>query len=211
MEKLSLNNKLKLFEFLNDEITLSEFQNFIFQTKELEDELETEIYNYLILFNPTDENEIKRVKHLVSKIISEREFETWKLTELLKKFITEPQKIKEYLDIFYDLFCGSFDEEKHEIRLGYTFLEHLGLNYFWWMDESYLELIYGDGWENEYQKSLNNFEFYHNQLKPYAEKILNAINLGEIKILSKGVYEITERLKQELESEKIFLVKHPFE
>ena len=111
MEKLSLNNKLKLFEFLNDEINLSEFQNFIFQTKELEDELGKEIYNYLILLNPNDKNVIKRVKYLVSKIISEGEFETWKLKELLMKFINEPQKLKEYLDIFYDLFCGSFDEK----------------------------------------------------------------------------------------------------
>lgn len=210
MEKLALNNKLKLFEFLNDEINLSEFQNFIFQTKELEDELGKEIYNYLILFNPIDKNVIKRVKYHVSKIISEGEFETWKLTELLKKFINEPQSINKYLDIFYDLFCGSFDEEKREIRLGYTFLEHLGLNYFWWMDdESYFRDAYGSNWESEYRKRLNNLDFYHRQLKPIAKKILNAINQGDIKIISKGKYEITEELKQELEPNKIFLLKHP--
>ena len=209
MNKLSLNNKLKLFEFLNDEINLSEFQNFIFQTKELEDELGKETYNYLILFNPNDKNVIKRVKYLVSKIFSEGEFETWKLIGLLKKFINEPQKLKEYLDIFYDLFCGSFDEEKCEIRLGYTFLEHLGLNYFWWMDESYLRYAYGSNWKSEYRKRLNNLDFYHRQLKPIAEKILNAINQGDIKIISKGKYEITEELKQELEPNKIFLLKQP--
>jgi predicted DNA-binding protein len=52
-------------------------------------------------------------------------------------------------------------------------------------------------------------DFYHRQLKPIAEKILNAINQGDIKIISKGKYEITEELKQELEPNKIFLVKHP--
>ena len=121
MEKLSLNNKLKLFEFLNDEINLSEFQNFIFQTKELENELGKEIYNYLILFNPNDKNVIKRVKYLVSKIISEGEFETWKLTKLLMKFINEPIKVKEYLDRFYDLFYATFDKEKRELQKGYRF------------------------------------------------------------------------------------------
>lgn len=209
MEKLSLNNKLKLFEFLNDEINLSEFQNFIFQTKELEDELGKEIYNYLILFNPNDKNVIKRIKYLVSKIISEGEFETWKLTELLMKFINEPTKVMEYLDRFYDLFYATFDKEKRELQKGYRFLEHLGLNYFYWMDESYLRYAYGSNWKSEYRKTLNNLDFYHRQLKPIAEKILNAINKGDIKIISKGKYEITEELKQELESNKIILLKHP--
>ena len=209
MEKLSLNNKLKLFEFLNDEINFSEFQNFIFQTKELEDELGKEIYNYLILFNPNDKNVIKRVKYFVSKIISEGEFETWKLTELLMKFINEPIKVKEYLDKFYDLFYSTFDKEKRELQKGYRFLEHLGLNYFYWMDESYLRYAYGSNWKSEYRKTLNNLDFYHRQLKPIAEKILNAINQGDIKIISKGKYEITEELKQELEPNKIFLLKHP--
>ena len=209
MNKLSLNNKLKLFEFLNDEINLSEFQNFIFQTKELEDELGKETYNHLTLFNPNDKNVIERVIYLVSKIISEGEFETWKLTELLMKFINEPTKVKEYLDRFYDLFYGTFDKEKRELHKGYRFLEHLGLNYFYWMDESYLRYTYGSNWKSEYRKTLNNLDFYHRQLKPIAEKILNAINQGDIKIISKGKYEITEELKQELEPNKIFLLKHP--
>ena len=77
------------------------------------------------------------------------------------------------------------------------------------MDESYLRYAYGSNWKSEYRKTLNNLDFYHRQLKPIAEKILNAINQGDIKIISKGKYEITEELKQELELNKIFLLKHP--
>lgn len=209
MANLSLHNKLKFFEFLNDELPLSELVNFIFNSKELEKELGGKIYTDLLLFQYDDKNSIEHLKKYLYKIIPESEFETWKLKILLKKFINEPRKIQEYLDIFYDLFCGSFDEEKREIRLGYTFLEHLGLNYFYWMDESYLRYAYGSNWENEYRKRLNNLDFYHRQLKPIAEKILNAINQGDIKIISKGKYEITEELKLELEPNEIFLLKHP--
>jgi hypothetical protein len=209
MANLSLHNKLKFFEFLNNELTLSELVNFIFNSKELEKELGKEIYTDLLLFQYDDKNSIEHLKEYIYKIIPESEFETWKLKILLKKFINEPRKIQEYLDIFYDLFCGSFDEEKHEIRLGYTFLEHLGLNYFYWMDESYLRYAHGSNWENEYRKRLNNLDFYHRQLKPIAEKILNAINQGDIKIISNGKYEITEELKLELEPNEIILLKHP--
>jgi hypothetical protein len=89
------------------------------------------------------------------------------------------------------------------------FLEHLGLNYFWWMDEHYLRYAHRSNWKSEYRKTLDNLEFYHRQLKPIAEKILNAINQSDIKIISKGKYEITEELRQELETDKIFELKHP--
>ena len=209
MDKLSLNNKLKLFEFLNDELTHLELLNFLFETKELEKELGKKIYADLLLFQYDDKNAIENLKEFLYKIIPESEFETWKLTVLLKNFINEPKKIQEYLDIFYDLFCGTFDKKKSGHRLRYIFLEHLGLNYFWWMDEQYLRYAFGWNWKTEYRKTLNNLEFYHQQLKPIAEKILNALNQGNIKIISKGKYDITEELKQELESDKIFKLKHP--
>jgi len=209
MNNLSLHNKLKFFEFLNDELTLSELVNFIFNSKELEKELGKEIYTDLILLHRNNKNEIGPIKEYVSKIVPESDFETWKLTELLKRFINEPKKIQEYLDIFYDLYCGTFDEFRGGFNLGYVFLEHLGLNYFWWMDEHYLRYAFGWNWKSEYKKTLNNLEFYHQQLRPIAEKILNAINQGDIKIISKGKYEITEELKQELEPNKIFNLKHP--
>jgi len=225
MDNLSAKNKLIFFRFLNDELAFSELQNFLFETKELEKELRKEIYTDFLLFQHNHKttidhldhllfqrdhkNAIEHLKEYVSKITPESEFETWKLTELLKKFINEPKKIKEYLDIFYDLYCGTFDEFRGGFSLGYIFLEHLGLNYFWWIDEHYLRYAYGWNWKSEYRKTLDNIEYYHQQLRPIAEKILKAIQLGDIKIISKGKYEITEELKRELESDKIFKLKHP--
>jgi len=149
--------------------------------QQIKKELGKEIYTDLILFHQTHKNEIEQLKEYISKIILESEFETWKLTELLEKFINEPKKIKEYLDTFYDLYCGTFDADKGGFHMGYVFLEHLGLNYFWWMDESYLRYYFKRKWKTEYLKRLNNFENYHKQLRPIAEKILTRIDPAILK------------------------------
>lgn len=93
----------------------------------------------------------------------------------------------------------------------YRFLSHLGLNYFYWLDVDYLKATYGDNWEQAYKQAFDDFEFYHSQLKPFAEEILSAINEKQIQIYDDGTYSITDDLKERLESETIFQLRHPNE
>lgn len=55
---------------------------------------------------------------------------------------------------------------------------------------------------------MENFLFYHMQLKPFAEEILNALENGKIQIFCNGKYMIEEKLKLKLESDKIYKLKH---
>jgi hypothetical protein len=208
MTDLSLNHKSIFLRFLKGDLQLAGFENFISKTTELEKELGTDVYIDLLTFNYKDKNASNHLEDfLLDKVISESEFETWKLTELLQDFINNPSEAKDLLDKFYHLYCSAYNRQG-KLTNGYRFLGHLGLNYFYWIDEGYLKNIYGDKWQAEYEKSLKDIEHYQQQLRPIAERILKAIGQGEIKIIGKGEYLITEPLKNELETDNIFKLTH---
>lgn len=209
MTDLSLNHKLLFLRFLKGDLQLSAFENFISQHTDLENELGTDAYIDLLTFDYKDKNAANRLEHYIfEKVISASEFETWKLTELLKDFIYHPSKAKELLDEFYHLYCSTYNRQG-ELTNGYRFLGHLGLNYFYWIDEGYLRTKYGDKWQVEYEKSLKDIEYYQQELRPVAERVLQAIREGEIKIVGRGEFNISEQIKPELETDNIFKLTHP--
>ncbi|TDH26901.1 hypothetical protein EXU57_08835 [Segetibacter sp. 3557_3] len=209
MTDLCLNHKAKFLKFLKGELPLSELELFISQTIDLEKDLGTNTYIELLTFDYKDKYAANHVEdYILEKVISESKFETWKLTELLQDFINHPQKAKDLLDKVYHLYSGTYNRQG-ELTTGYRFLGNLGLNYFFWIDEGYLRTTFGDSWKVEYEKSLKDIEYYHQQLKPIAEQILQAIIQGEIKIISKKEYQISNQLKKELEADSIFQLTHP--
>jgi hypothetical protein len=209
MTDLSLDHKLIFLRFLRGDLQLADFENFISQDTDLENDLGTGAYIDLLTFNYKDKNAANRLEdYIVENVVSKGEFETWNVTELLKNFIYHPSKAKELLDEFYRLYCGTYNRQGQRTN-GYRFLGHLGLNYFFWIDEDYLRTTYGNKWRVEFEKSLKHIEYYQQQLKPIAEKILQAIAKGEIKIFGKGEYDIFEQLKTELETANIYKLIHP--
>jgi hypothetical protein len=188
---------------------LVEFESFISDTIELEHELGTDTYIGLLTFDYKSKVAIEKLGDLIfDTMVSEGEFETWTLTELLKDFISHPEKSPELLDDFHRLYNISAARNGDRVN-GYRFLGHLALNGVYWLNEGYLRLSYGDNWQTEYDKLIKQIPFYHQQLKPIAEKILHAIAAGEIKILSRGRYTISGQLKDQLEQDKIFQLIHP--
>jgi len=79
----------------------------------------------------------------------------------------------------------------------------------YWLDEGYMKANYGDNWKEEYERSFNDFKFYHDQLKPFAKEILSALDTKQIVILKDGTYKISEDLKKKLQTDKIYKLKHP--
>ena len=208
MSNLSPRHKLKFFDFLISDEDVDEIETYIKTDDDLESELRPDDYIELLTFDFKDKDaRLGLEDFLFQRIISEGEFETWKITKLLRTFINEPSQTKELLDEFYHLYITY--NRKGEFTNGYRFLGHLGLNYFYWMDRSYLQSSYGDKWQQELEKSLGEVEFYHRQLRPIAEQILEAIEQGQIRIVSRGVYQIDEQIKKDLEGDEKFQLKHP--
>ena len=200
--------KIEFYRFLNRELTLSDFEEFVCSQKSLEQELDKDFYLELIGFNLKDKNARAQLEDLIlDRLLTEADFETWRLQKLLNRFIETEVDIDKKLVNFYSMYCSAYDRQG-ELVNGYRFLGHLGLNYFHWMDEGYLKTNYGIRWKEELEKNYEDFEYYHSQLKPIATKILRALEIKEIEIKKFGEYSISDDLKSDLESDEIFKLKH---
>ncbi|HKK77067.1 MAG TPA: hypothetical protein VJ953_18455 [Saprospiraceae bacterium] len=194
--------KEQLYKFLNDDTKLNAFEKWLYSNLNLEEELGSENYLNLVSFNFKSKYANERLKTLVYGIIDKGDFEEWKITTKLQEFIEKPELTKDLLNEFYRLYCG-IPYVNSDTPKGYKFLQNLGLNYFYWIDEAYLKLSYGKKWSEYYKKYEAEIPFYHSQLVPVAKLILSALESKEIEILERGIYKITDRLKEKLEGEKI--------
>ena len=211
MKTVSDNNKIEFYKFLTGEKSIEELENFIYSQPDLEQQLGSEIYLNLVGLNFKDKYDKVKLSDLIkNKIIEEGQFETWKLRKILNDFLNEPKKVDINLDKIYHLYCGVYQENGRR-KYEFKFLGNLGLNYLYWTDKSYLKTNYGENWKTEYEKCLNEFEFYHEQLKEFAKEILLAIENRQIEILSDGTYIIAKDLEDKLETEEIYKLKHPNE
>ncbi len=207
MRTISDDYKIQFYRYLSGDSSVSDLENFIYRQSDLERQLDDETYFNLINFNFKDKKTNKLEEFLLGRIIDEGQFETWKLKTILSNFLTDTTKVDRYLDQLYHLYCGVY-QNNGERKYAFKFLGNLGLNYFWWLEEGYLKTTYGENWKTEYEKGIEDFEFYHKQFQPFANEILSALDDNRIQILNDGTYLITEDLKLKLETDTIFNLKH---
>lgn len=205
---LSEQQKIEFFKYLNRDISIAELENYIYADTSLEQNMGAENYLSLVSLNFKD-SRVNFKNYILENIIDEGEYETWKLKDLLTYFINNYTDLDNTLDLFYRLYCGDASGDGLT-RYRYKFLANLGLNYMHWAEEGYLKTMYGQNWQEEYNKIREEgFEFYHKQLTPFAVVILAALNDGRIQIFNNGTYAIESQLKLKLESDTIYGLKHP--
>jgi hypothetical protein len=208
MNIISDENKIQFYKYLNGDISVLDLEDFIYKQSDLAQQLDDETYSELISFNYKEKNGNRLQDFLFGQIIDEGQFETWKLKNILNAFLADYERLDTYLIKFYRLYCGIYQGDGQR-KFAFKFLGHLGLNNLWWLDEGYLTMTFGENWKIEYDKSIADFEFYHKQFQPIANRILTALKNNRIQIFSNGTYVITDELKNELESNEIFELKHP--
>lgn len=209
MTTITDNNIIEFYKLLNGDTNLLVFETFVYNQTDLEQQLGKELYLELISFDFKDKNATADLRQFIfNHIVPEGQYETWKLKLLLYNFLTDFSNIHKYLDKLYHLYCGVY-QDSGQRKYQFKFLSNLGLNYLYWVDEGYMKTHYGSNWEKEYKRCFDDFEFYHRQLKPFADEILSALNEKKIQILNDGTYSITDDLKTKLETEKIYELKHP--
>lgn len=209
MTTITYNNITEFYNFLNGDTNLLDIETFVYKQTDLEQQLGKEIYLELISFDFMGKNaSADLIQFIFKHIATEGQYETWKLKSLLCSFLTDFSNIHKYLNKLYHLYCGVY-QDNGQRKYQFKFLSNLGLNYLYWVDEGYMKTNYGGNWEKEYKKCFDDFEFYHRQLRPFADEILVALNDNKIQILNDGTYLITEDLKAKLETENIYELKHP--
>lgn len=135
---MKAENKEIFFKFLNKEISTECFENWMYQNKNLENDLSVyEYIDFLSIKYKSDEKAALYVADLFFTIVDSDEFENYKLLRLLNQAFKNKESLEIFLKWSYDLYC--YDNQE---------FEKLGMNYG--IDlvvyEGYLEYPPPHGW-----------------------------------------------------------------
>lgn len=106
----------KYLDLMGEKITIKEFENWVYESNWLENELTEDEYTDLISLNYGTPGSIYEVGKILRERFDEGKFESVRMIELLNSIIERNGKESESLTRMYDLYCK-----------GYYFLEDLGL------------------------------------------------------------------------------------
>ena len=190
MKEISEYTEQKFYEVLKHKISIQDFEQWVYGTKELESELPEDTYTDLISLNYKDKYVYNELEKIVEPFIDNGKFEIKRISKYLESIIYRDEKCAESIEMTYDLYCS-----------GYAFLRRLGLTY---------GLLISCPPAGNYQKSWNEItKAEQDELldKLYPEIIINAknalewINKGKIIIKDTvnelGDYEYDDLRNQE--------------
>jgi hypothetical protein len=167
MSQLPEDIKIEFFNFRDDRSALDRFEQWIYATDILEEILGAEDYLNLISLDFTNRSTRHDLIKIIDRYIHLGEYQRWKLSELLHRFISLDGDLRSSLWEFYELYCD-----------GFYFLDVLGLEYG-------LTLIdYGE--ENWQNSTIEQRERLLANLLPgalrEAQKVIDWLDTGKIVI-----------------------------
>lgn len=186
MSKLSQNIIDKFYGFLIGEISILDFEKWVYDSSDLENELDEISYYDFISFGFKKSGAIYELEQLIKKQIDISKYETWRLKRLLFNVLGRKNNYYDSILQFYDLYCK-----------GYYFLDNLGLGYGLALDCPYSEYgvdSYEELSEEQRDKIVNSF---YPKIEFEIKKVLNWLDSDIIVINSEfdsyGNLKITDK------------------
>ena len=118
MKEISEHTELKFYEVLKHKISIQDFEQWVYETKELESELPEDTYIDLISLNYKDKHAHNELEKIIEPFIDNGKFEIKRISKYLESIIDRDEKCAESIELTHDLYCS-----------GYAFLRRLGLTY----------------------------------------------------------------------------------
>jgi hypothetical protein len=119
LEKIILNNiEDNVFRLFYGGLNISDFENWVYESLELEALLSPDDYLELISLNYQSKFVLNQIEEIISKYIDYGKFETAKLIDQLSRAREKDEDTGEILRSFYNMYCN-----------GYYFLQDIGLGY----------------------------------------------------------------------------------
>ncbi len=116
--KLSDTSKQKCFDLISGAFSLKEFEQWVYHSKELEQELSETDHLAMISFNFKKNGAKYELIQLLKRFVDLGEYETQKVRRKLEAALNKDEQLPELLVEFYHLNCR-----------GYGFLEDLGMGF----------------------------------------------------------------------------------
>ncbi|MBO6497550.1 MAG: hypothetical protein JJ978_18430 [Roseivirga sp.] len=171
MNKLPLDIQIQFFKVYNNEISVADFERWLYSKKELEQLLDNDTYIDLISLNYKDRHAMHEMGKIIDPFLDFGKFEERKLKKILTDLIDRTDDFAKSLIDTYELYC-----------LGYLFFDNLGFGYGLTFSEDFWD--YSD-WENLTTKQKNDrIDRIHLGVKREAELVL--IWLDKEKIVPTG-------------------------
>ena len=118
MKEISEHIEQKFYEALKHKISIRDFEQWVYETKELELELPEDTYTDLISLNFKDKYAHNELEKIVEPFFDNGKFESKRISTYLQSIINRDEDCAESIEMTYDLYCS-----------GYIFLQRLGLKY----------------------------------------------------------------------------------
>ena len=118
LSEISPSTKNKIFDLIGGEITITEFEQWVYNSSELENELSEDDHLELISFNYKKNGAKYELINLLERFVNLGEYETQKIRGMLSEALERNEHLPKILSEFYDLYCR-----------GYGFLSDIGLGF----------------------------------------------------------------------------------
>jgi hypothetical protein len=118
MRKLPIDIKERFFKTIKGDISLDDFERWVYDSKNLETILDSDDYLDIISLDYKKSGAKYELYNILKRLIDIGEFETYKILELLNQAKQKDERLPFILMEFYNLYCK-----------GYSFLQDLGLGY----------------------------------------------------------------------------------
>ena len=163
MTTLPQDIKERFYKTIKGDISLDDFEQWLYADKKLEKQLRSEDYLDLISLSFKKSGAKYEIWVLLKKHIDLGEFETYKMLELLKEAQQKTGRLPNILMEFYDLYCK-----------GYNFLLDLGLGIGLAVEVPKVNSGTADTWDEltlEQQKEL--LESFSPELEVCIQQVIN--------------------------------------
>lgn len=174
-------NRIKFYQFLNDDVSLESFENWIYANKKLENIIPEDYYNDLLAFNFKSREVKNYIKSLIKKHFDWNEYEKWRTIELLKKIKSGNIEIVLATRKLRQLYL----EQEEEIKRPFLSIG-LAIGYESELDNCPIETEY-DQWNSQaLEKQLKPVKWYKNQILDDVDKGLSELLNPELKTIDLG-------------------------
>lgn len=171
MNKLPLDIQIQFFKVYNNEISVADFEKWLYSKKELEQLLDNDTYIDLISLNYKDRHAMHEMGKIIDPFLDFGKFEERKLKKILTDLIDRTDDFVKSLIDTYELYC-----------LGYGFFDNLGFGYGLTFSDEFWDF---KEWENLNSKQKNKrIDPIYQDVKSEAKLVLKW--LDEKKIIPTG-------------------------
>lgn len=174
-------NRIKFYQFLNDDILLESFESWVYESKELENIIPVDHYNDLLAFNFKSREVNTFIKSIIKKHFNWKEFEKYRTIELLKsikfgnvEIVSATRKLRKL-----------YIEQKEEIKRPFLTIG-LAIGYESELDNCPIESEYKLWNSDALKKQLESVEWYRKSILEDVDQELNELLNPELKVIDLG-------------------------